>query len=138
MSQIANEKLSCTMLCRQESTQIRETTKALIQKADIMRSHKQVYQWLHRKDLCPPKLFFKSLTDLRGCQGHIPHFLVQFLSFYCSFLEHFGQIIGWHSHLGDWYPPVWDILNLPLVMQIKHVKIHFKLQVIFCHSLTRS
>ena len=28
--------------------------------ADVTKSPKQGYQWLHEKDLCPPKIFLKS------------------------------------------------------------------------------
>ena len=40
---------------------------------------------------------------------------VQFLSFSCSFREKFGQIIGWHLHLGVGIPSIWEILDLPLL-----------------------
>ena len=33
--------------------------------ADIIRSPKQVYQWLHKKDRCPPK-FFKKYQNLEN------------------------------------------------------------------------
>ena len=46
-------------------TQVRKDTKgstlALKPRADITRNPKQGYQWPHKKDLCPPKVFLKKI-----------------------------------------------------------------------------
>ena len=46
-----------------------------------------------------------------GC----PILWVQFLWFSCSCQEKFGQIIGLRPYLGGWRPPVWKILDAPLL-----------------------
>ena len=37
-----------------------ESTLALKPRADVTRSPKQGYQWPHKKDMCPPKIFKKK------------------------------------------------------------------------------
>ena len=48
-----------------KSTQ-KGSTLALKPRADVIRSPKQGYQWLHEKDLCPPKFFFKKVENLQA------------------------------------------------------------------------
>ena len=45
---------------RRVSRQVRESTLALKPRADVTRSPKQEYQWLHKKDLCPTKILKKK------------------------------------------------------------------------------
>ena len=40
-----------------------EPTLALKPRGDITRSRKQGYQWPHKKDSCPPKIFLKKSID---------------------------------------------------------------------------
>ena len=40
---------------------IRLPIRALIPRGDVTRNPKQGYQWPHKKDLCPPKIFLKNL-----------------------------------------------------------------------------
>ena len=42
------------------------STLALKPRADVTRSPRQGYQWPHKKDLCPPKIF-KKIVDILGC-----------------------------------------------------------------------
>ena len=46
--------------------QIRLPTLALKPRGDIIRSPKQGYQWPHKKDLCPPKIFQKKGICIRS------------------------------------------------------------------------
>ena len=41
------------------------TSLALKPRGDVTRSPKQVYQWPHKKDLCPPKIFFKKVISFK-------------------------------------------------------------------------
>ena len=47
---------------RRGSTQARESTLALKPRADITISLKQGYQWPHKKNLCPTKIFKKIMV----------------------------------------------------------------------------
>ena len=49
-----------SVVCRQGSTQVRESTLALKPRAYFTRSPKQGYQWPHKKDLCPTKFIKKK------------------------------------------------------------------------------
>ena len=42
---------------------MRESTLALKPRADVTRSPKKGYQWLHEKDLCPPKIKKNKKTN---------------------------------------------------------------------------
>ena len=49
-------------------TQVRKyasegSTVALKPRADVTRSPKQGYQWPHKTDLCPPKVFFSNVLQ---------------------------------------------------------------------------
>ena len=46
-----------------EGIQARESTLALKPRADVTRSPKQGYQWPHKKDLCPTKMFKKNVLN---------------------------------------------------------------------------
>ena len=54
---------------RQGSTHVRESTLALKRRADITRSPKQGYQWPHKKDLCPTNILKKKLYNWASKSG---------------------------------------------------------------------
>ena len=57
-----SELISCIPL----PSVIRMSTLALKPGGDITRTSKQVYQWPHKKDLCPPKIFKKKILSQNG------------------------------------------------------------------------
>ena len=64
------------------------STLALNPRADVTRSPKQGYQWPHKKDLCPPKIFFK-----KSGRNVLPSHVVSIIFLRYAFLPDLADLI---------------------------------------------